>query len=76
MRGFLTIFQLVIQLSISADCCHLFRAGIFLTIPFGRFADKYGRKPILFLGLLGQILSYLWVLLVCKRLHSPSEYGA
>ena len=40
--------------------------GIFLTLPFGRLADKWGRKPVMILGLGGQISAYLWVLVVCE----------
>ena len=40
--------------------------GIFLTLPFGRLADEWGRKPVMILGLGGQVSAYLWVLLVCE----------
>ncbi|KAK0649748.1 major facilitator superfamily domain-containing protein [Cercophora newfieldiana] len=39
--------------------------GILLTIPYGRLSDRHGRKPILFLGILGQVLSYFWMLFIC-----------
>lgn len=41
-------------------------SGLVLTVPFGWLADKWGRKPVLVLGLLGQVLAYLWVLIVCE----------
>ncbi|KAL0253439.1 hypothetical protein SLS55_010418 [Diplodia seriata] len=39
--------------------------GLFCTLLFGRLADVWGRKPILLLGMTGQILTYLWVILIC-----------
>jgi len=42
-----------------------FIPGILLTIPYGRLSDRHGRKPVLFLGILGQTLAYFWTLLVC-----------
>ncbi|KAB2571672.1 Solute carrier family 46 member 3, partial [Lasiodiplodia theobromae] len=39
--------------------------GLFCTVLFGRLADLWGRKPILLLGMTGQILTYLWVILIC-----------
>ena len=41
-------------------------SGLVLTVPFGWLADSWGRKPVLLLGLLGQELAYLWILLVCE----------
>jgi hypothetical protein len=43
-----------------------FIKGLVLGLAYGKLADKVGRKPILFLGLLGSILAFLWVLVVCK----------
>ncbi|KAI1121237.1 major facilitator superfamily domain-containing protein [Nemania abortiva] len=39
--------------------------GLLLTIPYGRLADRIGRKPVAFLGMTGQVLVYFWVVLVC-----------
>ncbi|KAI0109611.1 major facilitator superfamily domain-containing protein [Nemania sp. FL0031] len=39
--------------------------GLLLTIPYGRLADRIGRKPVAFLGMVGQVLAYFWVVLVC-----------
>ncbi|KAH7056001.1 major facilitator superfamily domain-containing protein [Macrophomina phaseolina] len=39
--------------------------GLLCTVLFGRLADVWGRKPVLLLGMTGQILSYLWVIFVC-----------
>ncbi|KAI1194120.1 major facilitator superfamily domain-containing protein [Nemania serpens] len=39
--------------------------GLLLTFPYGQLANKIGRKPVLFLGLLGETLAYFWVVLVC-----------
>jgi len=40
--------------------------GILVAVPFGMVADKYGRKPVLLLALLGVILGLLWVMVVSK----------
>ncbi|KAH8150986.1 uncharacterized protein LAJ45_05169 [Morchella importuna] len=39
--------------------------GVVLAIPFGVMADRYGRRPMLMLTLLGLSLSSAWVLLIC-----------
>lgn len=46
--------------------CFISYAGLLLTIPFGRLADKFGRKPLLLFGITGELLSYLWMILVCE----------
>lgn len=40
--------------------------ALFVQIPFGIIADKYGRRTVLFLSLLGAGLQTAWILLVCK----------
>jgi MFS family permease len=37
-----------------------------LALPYGVLSDRYGRKPILCLGILGIVLGELWVRVVCK----------
>ncbi|RAK73277.1 putative MFS multidrug transporter [Aspergillus fijiensis CBS 313.89] len=39
--------------------------GILLSVPYGVLADRWGRKPVLLLGLLGTLLGELWVRIVC-----------
>jgi hypothetical protein len=39
--------------------------SLLLALPFGWAADKYGRKPILFLGVLSFVLQAVWVQIVC-----------
>ncbi|KAI7353679.1 MFS general substrate transporter [Hortaea werneckii] len=38
--------------------------SLLLAVPFGWFADKYGRKPVLMLGLFSFLLKLLWIQLV------------
>lgn len=40
--------------------------GILVAVPFGWLADRHGRKPVLLLGLVGVILSLLWIMVVGK----------
>jgi hypothetical protein len=40
--------------------------AILLPIPYGYLADKYGRKWILFMAMLGYTLSYAWTLLAVR----------
>lgn len=40
-------------------------AGVLLAIPYGVLADRYGRKNILVLTLVGLTLSFAWIQLVC-----------
>ncbi|KAI1119891.1 major facilitator superfamily domain-containing protein [Nemania abortiva] len=39
--------------------------GALLSLHYGRLADRWGRKPILILGIAGVLLAYFWVLLTC-----------
>ncbi|PLB39661.1 putative MFS multidrug transporter [Aspergillus candidus] len=39
--------------------------GILLAIPYGVAADRWGRKPVLLLGILGIMLGEIWVRVVC-----------
>ena len=39
--------------------------GIFLAVPYGALADKYGRRWILTLGLAGAECTMLWIIFVC-----------
>ncbi|OJJ47370.1 hypothetical protein ASPZODRAFT_65203 [Penicilliopsis zonata CBS 506.65] len=39
--------------------------GILLSIPYGVLADRWGRKPVLLLGILGILLGEIWVRVVC-----------
>ena len=39
--------------------------SLLLALPFGWAADRYGRKPILFLGVLSFVLQAAWVQAVC-----------
>jgi MFS family permease len=38
--------------------------GILVAVPYGVMADKYGRKLVLMLGLLGVLLGLFWVMVV------------
>ncbi|RAL15484.1 MFS general substrate transporter [Aspergillus homomorphus CBS 101889] len=39
--------------------------GILLSVPYGVLADRWGRKPVLLLGILGILLGEIWVRVVC-----------
>jgi MFS family permease len=39
--------------------------GLLLALPYGTLADTIGKKPVIVLGLLGGILNYGWVMIVC-----------
>ncbi|KKK16935.1 hypothetical protein ARAM_003759 [Aspergillus rambellii] len=39
--------------------------GIVLSVPYGILADKWGRKPVITLGMLGIILGECWVRVIC-----------
>ncbi|KAI7759565.1 hypothetical protein LZL87_013510 [Fusarium oxysporum] len=41
--------------------------SFFVQIPYGIIADKYGRRPVLFLALLGTVSQAAWVLLVIGK---------
>lgn len=40
--------------------------SLILALWYGALADRYGRRGVLFLSLLGQTLGQAWVLLICK----------
>lgn len=42
--------------------------GIFLALPYGLLADRYGRRLIMTLSFVGQFAGMLWVLFVCECL--------
>lgn len=46
-------------------------AGLFLAIPFGVLADKYGRKWLMVLNVISMCLKASWTFVVCesKRYH-------
>ena len=45
-----------------------------LVIPYGFLANRYGRREILFLALVGLLFSETWGLLICK-LHASCNPG-
>lgn len=45
--------------------------GLLLTLPYGRLADRIGRKPVMLLGMTGQVLNYFWVLFICRHHMRP-----
>lgn len=40
--------------------------SIFLSLPYGVLSDHWGRKPVIYLGIVGLLLGELWVRLVGK----------
>lgn len=57
------------------EWCRLFTvcAGILLSLPYGVLSDHWGRKPVLYLGIVGLILGETWVRLVCTWIASPGH---
>lgn len=39
--------------------------GLILSLPYGVMSDRWGRRPILYLGILGILLAEIWVRIVC-----------
>ncbi|KAJ5788834.1 uncharacterized protein N7518_005845 [Penicillium psychrosexuale] len=39
--------------------------GLILSLPYGVLSDRWGRKPLLYLGILGILLGEIWVRIVC-----------
>ncbi|CAG8922889.1 unnamed protein product [Penicillium salamii] len=39
--------------------------GLLLSLPYGVLSDRYGRKPLLYLALLGILLGEVWIRIVC-----------
>lgn len=54
---------------LAADC-----VGILLSLPFGILSDHWGRKPVLYLSVLGLMLSETWIRLVCKRSNTATPH--
>ncbi|KAI7526390.1 MFS general substrate transporter, partial [Hortaea werneckii] len=54
------------QLASLAGYQNLFEGfpSLLLAVPFGWLADKYGRKPVLMLGLFSFLLKFLWIQMV------------
>jgi len=44
--------------------------GIFLAVPYGILADRFGRKWLFVLSLVGVILDSTWVLIICMGFFS------
>lgn len=40
--------------------------SLILALWYGALADRYGRRGVLFLSLIGQALSLIWVLFMCE----------
>lgn len=54
------------------DCC--VSLGLFLAIPFGMVADKYGRKWLLVINIIQMQVRACWVYLICERDPSPVSW--
>lgn len=46
--------------------------ALLVQIPYGIIADKYGRRPVLFLSLVGILLECIWTMLIRKSEPLPS----
>jgi MFS family permease len=44
--------------------------SLVLVLPYGIWADKYGRKLVITLSFVGQTLGMAWVVFVCTYIHS------
>lgn len=42
------------------------KTALFLAIPYGYLADKYGRKWLMVLNSVSITLRFLWIYIVCK----------
>lgn len=40
--------------------------GLLMAVPYGMLAERWGRKPVIFLIILGLSLGRAWSLFVCK----------
>jgi MFS family permease len=47
--------------------------SILAAVPYGMVADRYGRKLVLLLSLLGVVLGLLWIMVVSKLKKVPSS---
>lgn len=50
--------------------------GLFLAIPYGMAADKYGRKWFMVLGITSLFLRASWTYTVCKSIASNEVLDA
>ena len=41
-------------------------SGLFLAIPYGYLADKYGRKWLMVLNSVSITLRFIWIYIVCE----------
>lgn len=46
--------------------------GLVLALWYGALADRRGRRGVLFLSMLGQVLGSVWILLICES-HNTQE---
>lgn len=52
------------------------RTALVLAIPFGILADRWGRKPVILLGLVSFPLAAGWIATVCKsRIKECKIFG-